>query len=185
MKLFFRFKTILFFIVLIVPAVAGAEKTGTIPVPREKPVSCDKGLSFENYRKLHRLFRKWDDGLFGSRNYHEKELRSLLFDSIGKCVTTGFDYVYLYPEREYRKYFYCTFIHGKWLKVAGIIDAESLKEIIKDDPVLVKKWWRSGRYVSLTGKITRFRLEKEDPRRIVLYFDRVTLKEQVKGGGAP
>jgi len=146
---------------------------------------CEGGDHYGTFAAIHSLFIKWDRGLFGSRRYYEKELYRKLLDNIGECFTTGADYLYRYEDEGRRRAMGCRFYFCDWLYVTGDMDAESLKSIIEKDPALLKKWWRSTEMVSLTGRIKKFHLVKNVPRRVILVLDGISVKRKDKTAPAP
>ncbi|HDP80624.1 MAG TPA: hypothetical protein ENN21_07265 [Spirochaetes bacterium] len=185
MKKIFR-ACALFVIVALTAVSAGhadrkpEEGAGTPPGGR-----CDTGDHYGTYAAIHSLFIKWDRGLFGSRRYYEKELYRKLLDSIGECVTTGADYFYRYEDKGPRRAMGCAFYFCDWLYISGDMDMESIKLLIEKDPALLKKWWRSTEMVSLTGRIKKFYLVKNVPRRVILVLDGISVKRKDKAVSAP
>jgi hypothetical protein len=141
----------------------------------ERENQFDFRSSFETYRDIERLYRKWEAGLFGSRGYYRRKLHSLLVDSIGKGVVTDYNYVQLFPEALHQGRFHCRLEYGSWLIVSGPVDSQSLARAAGEDPALAKSAWRSGRLLSIFGKIKKFRLE-ESPRGVTLVLDVVRFR---------
>ena len=130
---------------------------------------------FETYARIETLYRKWDRGLFGSRGFHRRELHAFLLESLGKTISTNHDYLLLYPELQYDKMFRCTLSYGNWLWIVGTVDAESLKALAGGGSSPPWTWWRTGRLVSVSGRIVKFSLRDSAPRRVVLHLEGIRL----------
>jgi hypothetical protein len=129
------------------------------------------------YREIERLYRKWSEGLFGSGNFYRRQLYQYLFESMGKEVLTDYNYVLVSPEGVYDKKIFCRIVQARWLILEGEVDAGDLRNIIEPDPMILKKWWRSGHFFSLHGRIRKFRLDSDGTgNSVVLIMDRVALK---------
>lgn len=145
---------------------AGEKRAGDEPAHRD---------GFETYARIETLYRNWDRGLFGSRRFHRRELYALLLESLGKTISTNHDYVLFYPELQYDKVFRCTLSCGNWLWIVGTVDAESLKALAGDGSSPPSTWWRTGRLVSISGRIVKFSLRDSSPRRVVLHLEGIRL----------
>ena len=151
----------------------------------ERGDQFDFKSSFETYRDIERLYRKWEAGMFGSRGYYRRKLYSLLVDSIGKGVVTDYNYVHLFPGDLQRGRFHCRLEYGRWLTISGPVDSQSLARAAGKDPASLRSAWRSGRLVSIFGKIKKFRIE-ERPRGVTLVLDVIRFRgTQAEGPKGP
>jgi len=146
--------------------VAEEKRAGSEPAHRD---------GFETYARIETLYRNWDRGLFGSRGFHRRELHAFLLESLGKTISTNHDYLLLYPELQYDKVFRCTLSYGNWLWIVGAVDEGSLKALSGDASSTPSTWWRTGRLVSVSGKIVKFSLRDSAPRRVVLHLEGIRL----------
>ncbi len=147
-------------------------------------IAADKGAvdgtgrrddGFGTYARIEILYREWDRGYFVSRKFHRRELSDLLRESVGKTIRTNHDYVLLYPELQYDKLFRCTLSYGSWLWIVGTVDAEDVKRMAGDGSSAPSTWWRTGRLVSISGRIVKFSLRDSPPRRVVLYLEGIKI----------
>jgi len=130
----------------------------------------------KNFFLLREAYRKWDEGLFGSRNYYRRQIQNLLNEMVGKEIVTEYDYMLVSSEGIYDKTVVCNLQWGRWLHVHGELDEESLKKIAGPDFNILRAWWRSGILVAVAGNLKKFRLDREAGGRSVhIYLDKVRL----------
>ncbi len=130
--------------------------------------------SVENYYRLKKAYTLWHEGLFGSRKYNEYELLDLLESLRGKQITTPAEFILLVPESITRPQVTCRFKTCRWLKLKGEIDGEALQPFLKRDPELLRKWWRTRKLFSITGRIKKFRLTRDAGGDIIeLWLDKI------------
>lgn len=136
----------------------------------------------KNFFNLQAYYTKWNEGLFGSRRYHEGRLWRFLVSLMGKEITTGHDFMLASPEGVYDKQVVCIFPSYRWLYIHGDLDEESVKSIAGNDYAALKGWWRSGRLVAVTGKVRNFKLDWDaQGDTLHLWLEKVTmLYEDVK-----
>lgn len=145
-------------------------------------IRCVAGFAGEmsegerNYFVLRQGYTKWHEGLFGSRRYYERKLIRLLYGMIGKEITTGHDYMLASPEGVFDKTVTCNLQNCRWLYIHGALDAESVKNIVGSDGSVLRRWWRSGMLVAVTGRLKRYKLDWDAGGDIVhIYLDTVRL----------
>ncbi len=122
-------------------------------------------------RRMEVLYRRWDDGLFGSRRFHRRELQAYLADRIGRRIATGYDYPLVFPEVLTGRRFRCGFRYGAWLEVRGEIGEAGLAALSEGGLPAPSTWWRTPVLISLEGKLKRFRLDDGPPRVVVIVLD--------------
>ncbi len=129
-----------------------------------------------NYYRLKEIYLKWKEGLFGSRNYYDKRLRSLLADLIGKEIETENNYIIETPGGLSGSDIKCKFRNCKWLVFHGKIEIKDIENMIKEEPDIFLKWWRSGIFFAVKGVVKKFRIGRNVYGRTVeLYFDRIII----------
>jgi hypothetical protein len=119
------------------------------------------GDPLQNYYALENLYTKWREGLFGSKNYYRREFVMLCTDLIDREIETGASFMLLSPESVSEKGVVCNLPHARWLYIHGPVDPEKLKEVRKNDPWLLKGWWRSTKLLRVKGSIRKFRLGRD------------------------
>jgi hypothetical protein len=130
----------------------------------------------KNYFLLRNAYVKWHEGLFGSRKFYERKLLSLLFGMIGQEITTGYDYMLVSPDEIFDERVSCNLQTCRWLHIHGPLDAESAKDVVGSDDSALRKSWRSGMLVSVSGNLKRFKLDRDARGDIIqVYFDKVRL----------
>ena len=117
--------------------------------------------AIENYYGLRRAYRLWHEGLFGSRKYNYYRLREYLDALRGKRIATPAEFHLLVPESVARPRVVCVFKTCRWLKIKGRLDRKALVPLIKKDPTLLKRWWRSRRLISVSGRLRKYRLTRD------------------------
>ena len=152
------------------------------PFPSE---FCLKSLNAEspdedytNYINLKKLYIKWNTGLFKSSRYYKKYVTEYLISIVGKNILTDFNYILVSPENIDNKKIVCTLYKERWLQIKGDIKKDDLTGIIRKDPALLTKWWRSGKMLSVRGKLTDFKLDFDKYGEvIILYLRDIYIKE--------
>lgn len=130
------------------------------PVKQETRTGVERA-AIENYYRLHRAYRLWHEGLFGSRKYNYYRLREYLDSLRGKRIATPAEFHLLVPESVARPRLVCVFKTCRWLKIKGRLDRKALAPLIKKAPALLKKWWRSRRLISVSGVLRKYRLTRD------------------------
>ncbi len=127
------------------------------------------------YRKLSRLYVKWDEGLYGSRNFYKWEIIRLLRDSYGKEIISGYDFILIKPYEVGKQKFICKFWYGQWLQLRGIVSKKNLlKIVIKNNKKT--RWWRSSVLVAIKGRIRKFYLNRtKNGRCIIIHLDKLEI----------
>lgn len=142
--------------------------------PAEEPLS-----PVERYLKLERMFDTYDRAMFGSRPYHERNLRYYLSELIYKDIETPFDFVLIEPDEVHKKYVRSKLRHRRWLEIRGDINRDSLREALSGDFDPDKGWRRSDFMFSVSGRITWARISRNPyGRSVELYFDEIILKRK-------
>ena len=129
-----------------------------------------------NYIKLEKLYIKWNEGLFGSRNHYRRALTEYLASIIGEEILTDYNYVIVSPISKHDKRLECKLFQGRWLKIIGDIDNNNILEVVNFDSKMLKKLWRTKKLFSVHGKIKTFRLVSD--RRgysVILYLNNLRL----------
>lgn len=114
-----------------------------------------------NYYNLKKHYTKWHEGLWGSRTYNKHELEDFLKTLKGKFITTPREFMLLVPESLAEPRVICNFKTCRWLKIYGPLDRKSLDLLVKNNPSLLKNWWRSRKLLSIKGRIRKFRLTRD------------------------
>ena len=114
--------------------------------------------AYNNYIKLKKLYIKWNYGLFKSTRYYRKYITTYLISIIGKEILTGYNYFLISPENIDNKQLICNLYKERWLQIKGNIKQDDLISVVKKDPTLLTKWWRSGKMLSVRGKLKDFLL---------------------------
>jgi hypothetical protein len=135
----------------------------------------------KNYLALAEYFGRYNNIVFFPRKTNETQLRMYLVDLIGKEIMTESDFILISPEGMYEQGVSGFVRSDRWLKLIGPVDGASVKAIIGDDTDMLKKWWRTGKLVAVSGKVKRFRLTKDVNGNIVeLYLDKIKLLDLEK-----
>lgn len=140
--------------------------------------SQDKA-AVQRYLDIEKTGRKWQEGLFGSTSYYERELDALIVSFIGKQIETPYDFVYLQPYETGRTMISCTFYYSPWVHVKTVIGYEELKKYLSDKKNAESgSWYKSGRMVKITGRLRDFTLDRSfSGKRLILVIDKVSLSE--------
>ncbi|HSV95537.1 MAG TPA: hypothetical protein VLM75_01240 [Spirochaetota bacterium] len=154
------------------PPVTGAEGIATVD-----------SAAHQVRRRAEVLYRRWDDGLFGSRRFYRRELQAHLADGIGRSFATGYDYPLIFPEVLTERRFRCRFRYGSWLEISGEIGTADLGTLSGGDLPKPSQWWRGPVLVSLEGKLRRFRLDDGPPRAVVVVLE--DMRPVLSKGPAP
>ena len=134
--------------------------------------------AMQNFLELERLHAGWSEDVFGKGPYYRRVLYYYLVDKIGEEILTDYSYVLISPESIYRREVRCTLSYGRWLKIIGNIEVANIKNIIGDDIQVLKRWWRSGRLLSIQGRIVRFRIEDDEwGKSVILHLKNIRVKE--------
>lgn len=141
-------------------------------------IAADESVAVQNYLELERLHMGWSEDFFGKGPYYRRVLYNYLVDKLGQEILTDYNYVLISPESIYRRRIRCKLYYGKWLRIIGNIEIESIREIIGDDITALKRWWRSRRLLAVQGRIKRFRIVSDGSNKsVVLFLDKIRLKE--------
>lgn len=155
--------------------------TITLVIPCDITVNAaiaDESIAVRNYLELERLHMGWSEDFFGKGPYYRRVLYNYLVDKLGQEILTDYNYALISPESIYRRRVRCKLYHGKWLRIIGNIEIASIREIIGDDILALKRWWRSRRLLAVQGRIKRFRIVSDGrDKRVVLFLDKIRLKE--------
>jgi len=137
---------ILLFLLLLTPSLSGED------------VSEDE-KAVRRYLELQRRYTLWEEGLFGSRKAHERELRQfLLHQCLGKRIHTSADYRLASPESIADPSLVSPFPWSDWLRIKGPIDRQQILDLLGGDLTLLVTWWRTRRLVAVSGVVRKFRL---------------------------
>jgi hypothetical protein len=132
------------------------------------------GEGNSNYLNLRRYYIKWDQGFEGSKGYFKKILYSYLVEMIGRDITTDFDYI---PEYFDRNTYESRFRSGEWLVITGTITGENIKEIDALRSKLGRNSQPGKGLFSISGRIKKFRLSDfSEKRRVYLHLDDMKIK---------
>ena len=141
-------------------------------------IAAEESIAVQNYLELERLHMGWSEDFFGKGPYYRRVLYNFLVDKLGQEILTDYNYALISPESIYRRQVRCKLYYGKWLRIIGNIEIESIREIIGDDITVLKRWWRSRRLLAVQGRIKRFRIVSDGSNKsVVLFLDRIRLKE--------
>ncbi len=126
--------------------------------------------AYNNYINLKKLYLKWNTGLFRSSRYYKKYMIKYLISIYNKAILTDFDFVIISPEGRYDKKLICNLYSSRWLQIRGDVKDSGLTDIIKKEPDLLTKWWRSEKLLSVYGVVRDFKLESDVYGNIVILF---------------
>jgi hypothetical protein len=111
------------------------------------------------YLELQRRYTLWEEGLFGSRKAHERELRQfLLRECLGKKIRTAADYRLASPESITDPALVSPFPWSDWLRIKGPMDRQQILDVLGGDLTLLVTWWRTRRLVAVSGVVRKYRL---------------------------
>ena len=146
-------------------------------VPAEK--KDEKQISpVERFLYLRYIYLNWSKGLYGSRKAYEHELREYCRTLLYKKIRTEKDYILVSPGSLVKGEVVTKFKFSRWLVLTGPVDRKSLGALIKKDSGQVKRWWRTRRFLSLSGRVVWFRLTRDAYGPIVeLQVDMILLHE--------
>ncbi len=135
------------------------------------------------YVNLHSLYVRWSDNNYGSGKYYRKAIYSFLLDSLGSSITTDYDFILAYPYEMANNKVGSKFLISDWLIISCQIPPEDLFNQYKSKKENPGKFWNNKLLISISGKITKFRLiddndltDNRKDNRIVLYLDDVVIK---------
>ena len=148
-------------LLLMILMFSGLQGLSAEDASNKKTGGENEKRAIENYYRLHRAYRLWHEGLFGSRKYNYYRLREYLDSLRGKRIATPAEFHLLVPESVARPRLVCVFKTCRWLKIKGRLDRKALAPLIKKDPALLKKWWRSRRLISVSGVLRKYRLTRD------------------------
>ena len=132
--------------------------------------------SVMNYLKLRKIYSKWKEGLFGSRKYNERLLKEFLHNLIYKEIKTDYSYAFASPYGARDRDIKCRFSYCQWLIFHGKIDLKGLEKILNNDKTAIKRWWRSKKLLSVSGKVMKFRLGRNRYGDTVeIYLEKIVL----------
>jgi hypothetical protein len=143
--------------------------------------SGDISEARKSYWRLEDLYRKWNEGLFGSRNYRRRELEAFLSGIIRKEIETDYDCMVDASTGASDGSVRCSV---GWLTLRGPLDEDSLKETAGGAqgrsggrPNLLRSWWRSGVLVSVRGRVRRFGIDTlHRDGGVTLYLDAIAVR---------
>ena len=130
----------------------------------------------QNYIKLHELYIRWKEGLFGSRKYYNRIIRMYLTDLIGRQIETDDSYVLESPDHPSELKFICKFENCRWLNIHGDVDENDMKKILEEKERISREWWRKGMFVAVSGKVVKYRIGRNKfGDTVELYLDKIRL----------
>ena len=106
-----------------------------------------------NYLDIVRHYINWQNALFGSQNFHRRELVSLLLSLNKKNIKTGYDYVLFYPSPLDEKRYNCKFNLYSGLKIEVLLPVDKVNKIKGE---LTSSLWKSRQVISISGKLRKF-----------------------------
>jgi len=129
------------------------------------------------YFNLYSYYYNWQHSLFGSNKSNRRFLYRYLVKIIGKKIETPFDFYLDTPFLYSKIHIYNPIKKNDWLKFHGDVNLKGIKDLINKNPDLMHSWWRKRIFVSVSGKIKRFRISR-DPLgdTVELYLDKITVK---------
>jgi hypothetical protein len=133
----------------------------------------------QRYLDIEKIGIKWQEGIFGSTSYHERELDALLAGFIGRQIETPYDFVYLLPYERGRTTLSCMFYYSPWVHIRTEIGTDELRKFLSDKKDAESgSWSKSGRMVRITGRLRDFRLDRSfTGKRLILVIDKAALSE--------
>jgi hypothetical protein len=164
-------------LMLVILIASGFIFLNLFDIPLNGANNENASIAVKNYLELERLHAGWSEDFFGKGPYYRRVLYNYLVDKLGQEILTDYNYVLISPEGIYRRRLRCKLSYGRWLHIIGDVEIESIKEIIRDDITVLKRWWRSRRLLAVQGRIRRFRIESDEwGKRVVLYLDKIRVK---------
>ncbi len=137
--------------------------------------------AYENYIRLKKIHNKWNTAPFKGTRYYKSSIKKYLISIIGREITTDYNYILISPEGRYEKAVICNLYIDRGLQIKGDIKQEDLKKIVENNPSLLKNWWRSGRFLSISGRLNDFKLETDKyGELIILCLKNIKIKESEK-----
>jgi len=151
------------------------EHTGH-PAPGALAAS-EPGDAVKNYLTIKKLHWYWKNGPSYARRIYKRDLQLFLTELIGNTIETDMSYIIQSPGDLADKKVECNLIDCRWLYFYGPVDVENLRGMVKNDPALLKKWWRSGHLFSLSGKVKKYRFGRDIYGETVeINLDKIALK---------
>jgi hypothetical protein len=133
------------------------------------------------YRDIEKLGTKWNDGLFGSTRFYERELSDFLYSSIGSEIESPLDFVMIKPFETGSRSLSCDFYYTRWIQIRGVVDPSQINKIKSERRDKASDWERSGYMVRISGKLRKFTLDRtSDEKRLILYLDGLKISSLVR-----
>lgn len=148
---------------LVVPLSAG-----DVPVP-------DKQEGAERFSMILYYYGRILDGLPGSRGFHCYEMTGYLNKQTGKIITTDHDFRLVCDGPSLR--IVSAFPERNWLVLHVKNLPEALEGLRKNGTMPpFQEWWRRGVLLSITGKLTHFRLDRGERVSVHLFLSDITIE---------
>ncbi len=131
----------------------------------------------KNYYEIKKLYFNWQKGPPYSRFTYKRDLVSLLRGMIGKSIETDNSFKLESPGEPGFRQVKCNLLECRWLNFHGDVDIDNIRDLVKDDPGLMKKWWRTSHLFSISGTVKKFRMSRDSHGDTVeLFLEKITIK---------
>jgi hypothetical protein len=124
-------------------------------------ISGERDKSLEKYHDILDFYYKWQEDLFDLGTHHRRELKYYLWENVSELIKTDADYMLVMPDSFDVMQVTSVFKKNRWLKFHGPVDIGQIKESIKKNPHLLLSWWRSKKYLIVSGRIKRVGLGRD------------------------
>ena len=132
----------------------------------------------ERFYTLRKKYLKWKDGFFGSRKVYERLLKNYLYSLYKKEIITEHDYIIVRKGGVRGDSLSTTLYVTSWLEIEGPFDPKSYNKLIKKYPRIMGKWWRAPVFLSVRGKIKKWKLSHNKINdTVILYLNKVYISE--------
>jgi len=144
------------------------------------PTSADDVDAQKLYRDIEKIGMKWNDGLFGSTRFYERELTDFLYSVTGRQIESPLGFVMIKPFATGSQSMICDLYYTKWLQIRGVIDAAMIAKL-KAERQNSSDWERSGIMVRISGTLRKFTLDRyQDEKRLILTVDGLKMSTLVR-----
>ena len=144
------------------------------------PTSADDVDAQKLYRDIEKIGMKWNDGLFGSTRFYERELADFLYSVTGRQIESPLGFVMIKPFAVGSRSMNCDMYYTQWLQIRGIIDSAMIAKL-KAERQNSSDWERLGIMVRISGTLRKFTLDRyQDEKRLILTVDGLKISALVR-----
>jgi hypothetical protein len=145
------------------------------------PSSAEDIAAQQLYRDIEKIGMKWNDGLFGSTRFHERELADFLYSVMGRQIESPLGFVMVKPFATGTKSMNCDMYYTRWLQIRGIIDRDQIAKLKAERRDKSSDWEQSGIMIRISGKLRKFTLDRyQDEKRLILTVDGMKVSNLVR-----